>query len=37
MKDICNKFISSNNIKNRVFFLYSGNPVNFELTFNPLT
>jgi len=34
MKDICNKFISSNNIENRVFFVYSGRSVNYELTFN---
>ena len=34
MKDICNKFISSNNIEKGVFFLYSGRPVNYELTFN---
>ena len=35
MKDICNKFLSRNNIeKSKVFFLYSGNPINYELTFN---
>ena len=37
MKNVYSHFISSNNIKNNnIFFLYNGNRVNLELTFNQL-
>ena len=35
MKDICNKYISKININmNSLYFLYGGNQINLELTFN---